>query len=176
MVCLDWCLMECSTGNFKGTSVGCTTGCSMGWSMGCIAIKFWDKAMNLIATSQAFEIVRWSPDFPPIPVLRHRQINRVVKVKHQMSAGHRQATAQRPPDSLCGWPKFRPMPRRRSAGGPVVTAGGPAGRSRMPRNPPIIGRSPFGNRAAIEGFDTDVIWPWTFNICMIIVIVHNFYC
>ena len=66
------------------------------------------------------------------------------------------------------------MPRRRSAGGPAVTAGAPAGRRRMPRNPVIMGRSPFGHRAAIEGFDTDVIWTWTFNICMIIVIVHNF--
>ena len=103
-------------------------------------------------------------------------LNRVVKVKHQTSAGHRQATARRLPDSLCGWPKFRAMPRRRSAGGPAVTAGAPAGRRRMPRNPPIIGRSPFGHRVAIEGFDTDVIWTWTFNICMIIVIVHNFYC
>ena len=68
------------------------------------------------------------------------------------------------------------MPRRRLAGRPAVTAGGPAGRRRMSRNPAIIGRSPFGHRAAIEGFDSDVIWTWTCNICMIIVIVNNFYC
>ena len=66
--------------------------------------------------------------------------------------------------------------RRPSAGCPAVTAGGPAGRRRMSRNPAIIGRSPFGHHAAIEGLDIDVIWTWTFNICMIIVIVHNFYC
>ena len=144
--------------------------------MWCIAVcyscvtSFWNRAV----------IPRFSADSCFEASADHRRIfstlNRVVKVKHQTSAGHRQATARRPPDSLCGWPKFRPMPRRRSAGGPAVTAGGPAGHRRMSRNPAIIGRSPFGHRAAIEGFDIDVIWTWTFNICMIIVIVHNFYC
>ena len=57
-----------------------------------------------------------------------------------------------------------------------MTAGAPAGRRRMPRNPTIIGRSPFGHRAAIDGFDTDVILTWTFNVCMCIVIINNFYC
>ena len=68
------------------------------------------------------------------------------------------------------------MARRRSAGGPAVTAGAPAGRRRTTINPTIIGRSPFGHRAAIDGFAMDEILKWTFNFRMFIVIVNDFYC
>ena len=45
-----------------------------------------------------------------------------------------------------------PMPRRRSSGGLPVTVGAPVDRRRTTINPAIIGRSQFGQRAAIDGF------------------------
>ena len=42
-------------------------------------------------------------------------------------------------------------------------------------NPAIIGRSPFGHRAAIDGFAMGSILKLTFNFRMFITIVINFY-
>ena len=103
-------------------------------------------------------------------------LNHVVKVRQRTSAGRRWETVRPPPDSLSRWQNFRPMSRRRSAGAPAVTAGTPAGRRHTTINPTIIGRSPFGHRAAIYGFAMDGILKWTFNFRMFIVIVNNFYC
>ena len=52
-----------------------------------------------------------------------------------------------------------------------MTAGAPAGRRQTTINPTIIGRSPFGHRAAIYRFAMDGILKWTFNFRMFIVIV-----
>ena len=57
-----------------------------------------------------------------------------------------------------------------------MTAGAPAGHRWATINRTIIGRSPFGHRAAIDGFAMDGILIWTFNFRMFIVIVNNFYC
>ena len=40
----------------------------------------------------------------------------------------------------------------------MVTAGGPVDRHRTTMNPAIIGRSPFGDRAAIDGSFTGAPW------------------
>ena len=63
------------------------------------------------------------------------------------------------------------MPRRRSSGGPPVTVGAPVNRRRTTMNPAIIGRSPFGQRAAIDGFCLGWIWKLTFNFHMFITII-----
>ena len=68
-----------------------------------------------------------------------------------------------------------PVSRRRLAGAPAVTAGTPVGRRWTTINPTIIGRSPFGHRAAIYGFAKGEILKLTFNFRMFIVIVNNFY-
>ena len=68
-----------------------------------------------------------------------------------------------------------PVSRRRLAGTPAVTPGTSIGRRRTTINPTIIGKSPFGHRAAIYGFATGEILKLTFNFCMFIVIVNNFY-
>ena len=95
----------------------------------------------------------------------HRRIfstlNHVVKVMQQTPAGRCWETVRPPPDSLCRWQNFRPMSRRRSAGAPAVTAGTPVGRRQTTINPTIIGRSPFGHRAAIYGFAMGEILKWT---------------
>ena len=56
-----------------------------------------------------------------------------------------------------------PMSRRRSHGGPAVTTGGPVDRCWTTMNPAVIGRSPFGDRAAIAGSFTGVHWVQIWN-------------
>ena len=51
----------------------------------------------------------------------------------------------------------------------------PADRRRTTLHPTIIGRSPFGHRAAIDGLAVGEILKWTFNFRMFITIVINFY-
>ena len=45
-----------------------------------------------------------------------------------------------------------PMSRRQSSGGSAVTVGAPVDHWQTTMNPAIIGRSPFGERSAIDGF------------------------
>ena len=68
-----------------------------------------------------------------------------------------------------------PMSRRRSSGGPAVTIGAPVDRQRTTMNPAIIGRSPFGERAAIDWFALGSILKLTFHFHMFITIVINLY-
>ena len=56
-----------------------------------------------------------------------------------------------------------------------MTVGAPVDRRRMTMNPAIIGRSPFGERAAIDGFALASILKLTFHCHMFITIVINFY-
>ena len=92
----------------------------------------------------------------------HRRIfstlNYVIKVRQRTSAGRRRVTVRRSPDLFLRWHNFRPMSRRRSAGAPAVTAGPPAGRSRMTINPTIIGRSSAGRLSGIVRSSTGLLW------------------
>ena len=56
-----------------------------------------------------------------------------------------------------------------------MTFGAPVDRRRMTVNPAIISRSPFGERAAIDGFALGSILKLTFHFHMFIIIVINFY-
>ena len=56
-----------------------------------------------------------------------------------------------------------------------MTVGAPVDHRRMTMNPAIIGRSPFGERAAIDGFALASILKLTFHCHMFITIVINFY-
>ena len=88
------------------------------------------------------------------------------KVSQRVPDSHRRETVRSPFDFLRKWPNFRPMsrrcPRRRSSGGLPVTVGAPVNRRQTTMNPAIIGRSLFGQRAAIDGFCPS--WIWKFGL------------
>ena len=92
-----------------------------------------------------------------------------------------------PPGNCSATARFTLQMTKISGDGPTTISRGPGGdcrgTCRWPSDakksydhPTIIGRSPFGHRAAIDGFDRDVMLAWTFNVCMLIVIINNFYC
>ena len=56
-----------------------------------------------------------------------------------------------------------------------MSVGAPVDRRRTTMNPAIIGRSPFGERVAIDGFALASILKLTFHFHMFITIVINFY-
>ena len=68
-----------------------------------------------------------------------------------------------------------PVSRRRLAGAPAVTAGTHVGRRGTTINPTIIGRSPFSERVAIDGFVLGSILKFIFHCHMFITIVINFF-